>query len=152
MNNITLKNAAVIATLMGGFVAAPAAHAVVVAGNLGAGALSTDLYRVTCPIGTTRLSGTVTDLGFGSNGVSVRLAFVEVHPTGAISATAIDNENPFPFVFPSAATSLVRGAGQYYMYVWKDGAAIAESYSVNYNCLNIFGAALGSARVTLQSQ
>lgn len=151
MDKSILKSAVAIIAVMGGLAAAPAAHAVAVAGALGAPGFSTDVYRVTCPAGTFRITGSILDPGFVNNGTNVNLQFYFPIPPG-LSSVAADAENVFPLSIPSGQVSLARGPGQYYMFVWHSGALIAESYVANYDCRNAANVILGSARVQLQNQ
>lgn len=151
MNKIILKSTFAIAAVMGGLAAAPAAHAVAVAGALAAFADAADVYRVTCPLGTSRITGSILDVGFGNNGTNVNLAFFDTTPPG-LSPVASDAENVFPLSVPSGQVNLIRGPGQYYMYVWHSGNLNAENYVANYDCRNAAGGILASARLQLQNQ
>lgn len=121
------------------------AHADFFAGALGAavGAPATDVYGMTCPIGTASVRAFVNDGAAAGIQISVQL----IDPVGiATSASAPDGGGFSPTV------SLTGGAGNYLVTVHKNAAG-AEGYNVTMDCHNAAGVARpGTQAVLVQNQ
>jgi hypothetical protein len=71
------------------------AHADAIGGHLGAVASATDVYAVTCPVGTVSVEASVNDAIASGTQVNVQL----INPNGsAITASAVDGGGPSGFV------------------------------------------------------
>jgi hypothetical protein len=118
------------------------AHADIFGGFLGAAAGATDVYGMTCPIGTISVRANVNDGAAAGVQVSVHM----INPNGgAATASAVDGGGP------SALATLAGGAGNYLVAVDKD-AAINEGYVVAMDCHNAAGAIAGNQAVLVQNQ
>jgi hypothetical protein len=112
----TFRTMIATASLVFGFSAVGSAHADIHGGFLGGAvpnASATDVYGVTCPIGTTSVQANVND----GVGVGVEVSVQVMNPNGrAISASA-------PGGGPSGLVTLAGGPGNYLVTVHKDAAA-----------------------------
>ena len=121
------------------------AHAETIGGALGAavGAPATDVYGLTCPIGTASVQAHVTDTTVNGIQVSVQL----IDPVGiATSASAPDGGGASPTVI------LAGGAGNYLVTVHKNAAGV-QGYGVTLDCFNAAGVAKpGTQAVLVQNQ
>jgi hypothetical protein len=120
------------------------AHADIFGGFLGiaAGAAATDVYGMTCPIGTTSVQANVNDGTAAGNQISVQV----IDPIGgAATASAVDGGGP------SALAALAGGAGNYLVTVHKN-TAVGEGYSVAMDCYTAAGAVAGTQAVLVQDQ
>jgi hypothetical protein len=113
-------------------------------GALGAavGAPATDVYGMTCPIGTTSVQAHVNDGAAAGIQISVQV----IDPIGvAASASAPDGGGASPTVI------LAGGAGNYLVTVHKN-AASTEGYNVTMDCYDVIGAIAGTQSVLVQNQ
>lgn len=130
------------ASLVLGLSAVGSAHADIFGGFLGAGASATDVYGMTCPIGTTSVQANVND----GAGVGVEVSVQVIDPRGrAISASAPDGGGP------SGLVALAGGPGNYLVTVHKDALA-NEGYAVSMDCYDAAGAIAGIQSVLVQNQ
>jgi hypothetical protein len=113
------------------------AHADIFGGFLGAASAgATDVYAMTCPIGTVSVKASVNDAVAVGNQI----------PNGrAVTASAVDGGPP------SALVTLTGGAGQYLVTVHKN-TAVGEGYSVSMDCYDAVGAIAGTQSVLVQNQ
>src|SRR5262245_9083951 len=118
------------ASLVLGFSSLGPAHADIFGGYLGAAApTTTDVYSVTCPIGTISVKASVNDAIAVGNQISVQV----INPNGqATTVSAVDNGPP------SALASLAGGAGNYLVTVHKN-TGVGEGYSVSMDCYDAVG-------------
>jgi hypothetical protein len=119
------------------------ARADIFGGFLGAASAgTTDVYSVTCPIGTLSVKASVNDAIAVGNQISVQV----INPNGqATTAVAVDNGPP------SAPASLAGGAGNYLVTVHKN-TGVGEGYSVSMDCYVVVGAIAGTQSVLVQDQ
>ncbi len=148
MNTSMLTKAFASTLLLGFCTYSPLSAAVTLNGGLGATAGATDFYHVTCSSNangaTTNLKVTVRDLApVGSPLISVQLI------KGVLAKNVTDAVDGDTVASPAAIVS--GGNGVYDIRVNKTGAP-AESYALNYNCLNSAGKVTGTATVTAQNQ
>jgi hypothetical protein len=130
------------ASLVLGFSGVGSAHADIFGGFLGAAAGATDVYGVTCPLGTLSVRANVNDAVVAGDQISVQV----INPTGrAATASAVDGGGP------SAFAILTGGAGNYLVTVHKN-AALAEGYAVSMDCYTAAGALAGTQSVLVQNQ
>ncbi|NOT54828.1 MAG: hypothetical protein HOP18_09510 [Deltaproteobacteria bacterium] len=133
------------AALVLGLSAAGSAHADIYGGFLGGAvpnASATDVYGVTCPIGTTSVQANVND----GAGAGVEVSVQVINPTGrAISASAPDSGGP------SGLVVLAGGPGNYLVTVHKDALA-NEGYVVFMDCYIGAVAIAGNQSVLVQNQ
>lgn len=100
---------------------------------------ATDVYRLTCPIGTTGVSANVTDLiGVAAPLVTLQIVKPQPLPFGAVGTT--DPIDGFQFVaggafvqLPSPTVTLNNGSGQYYLFVDKNVTGV-ENYRMTAHC------------------
>ncbi len=117
------------------------AHADIFGGFLGALAGTTDVYGLTCPIGTVSVKANVNDANVVGNQISVQV----INPNGsAVTASAVDGGPP------SALATLAGDAGQYLVTVSKN-TGVSEGYSVSMDCYDVVGAIAGTQAVLLQN-
>ena len=128
MKTITLKNACMVALAIAASANAPAGLADgPFNGTLGASNAFTDVWGLTCPIGTASVRARVTN----PNGSPVDEITVEViNPNGRVSS-AISREGV-------AAPFAVLGgvSGNYLVTVHKDSTAVVAPYSIVLDCYN----------------
>ena len=142
MKKYTFRNMIAAASLVFGFSGVGSAHADIFGGFLGAPAGATDVYGVTCPIGTTSVQANVND----GVGVGVEVSVQVINPNGrAVTASAPDSGGP------SGLVALAGGAGNYLVTVHKD-AAPNEGYSVFMDCYIGAVAIAGNQSVQVQNQ
>lgn len=130
------------ASLVLGLSGTGSAHADIFGGFLGAAAGATDVYGMTCPIGTTSVRANVND----ANAAGIQVSVQVINPNGlATTSTAVDGGPP------SALAILAGGAGNYLVTVDKDAAG-GEGYAVAMDCYTAAGAVAGNQAVLVQSQ
>jgi hypothetical protein len=118
------------ADIFGGFLAIPA------------GAAATDVYGMTCPIGTTSVKANVNDAIAAGNQICVQV----INPNGlATTSCAVDGGGP------SALVTLAGGPGNYLVTVDKD-TALGEGYAVFMDCYIGAAAVAGIQSVLVQNQ
>lgn len=122
------------------------AHADIFGGFLGVAAPSaTDVYGMTCPIGTFSVKANVNDANVAGNQISVQV----INPNGRAATVSAVDGGP-----PSAFATLAGGAGNYLVTVHKNtGAGVGEGYAVSMDCYDAAGAAIaGIQSVLVQNQ
>jgi hypothetical protein len=125
-------------------------YADVFVGNLGAPASSTDVYGVTCPLGTVTMRAAVDDNGGVDN---VRLTAQVINPQGDATTvfTAVDNG------LSATATLTGGGPGNYLVTISKSQPSgtvlLPENYLANMDCFNAAGAPFpGNQALLVQNQ
>jgi hypothetical protein len=142
MKKQSFRSVIATASLILGLGGVGSAHADIFGGFLGAVAGSTDVYGLTCPIGTVSVKANVNDAITVGNQISVQI----INPNGqAITASAVDNGPP------TALVTLTGGAGQYLVTVFKN-TGVSEGYSVAMDCYDVVGAIEGTQAVKVQDQ
>lgn len=147
MKTTTRKNACMVALAIAASANAPAGLADAFPGSLGAGNVSialTDVYGLTCPIGTASVRARVSN----PNGSPADEITVEViNPNGRVRS-AISLEGVAP---PTAV--LAGGTGNYLVTVHKSPSALAASYSIGLDCYNASAVAFaGTQSALVQNQ
>lgn len=127
------------------------AHAdVFSSGLLGTPPISTDVYGVTCPIGTHEMRANVDDNG-GVDGVRLTLQVINPHRDAITAFTAVDNGL-------SPTVSLAGGgAGNYLVTISKSQPALtileSEAYSAFMDCFTVSEVPIaGTQAVLVQNQ
>lgn len=125
-------------------------YADVFLGNLGGPASSTDVYGVTCPLGTVTMRAAVDDNGGVDN---VRLTVQVINPQGDATTafTAVDNG------LSATATLAGGGPGNYLVTISKSQPSgtvlLVENYLANMDCFNAAGAPFpGNQALLVQNQ
>jgi len=119
------------------------AHADIFGGFLGAASAgTTDVYGVTCPIGTISVQASVNDAIAAGNQISVQV----INPNGRAATVSAVDGGP-----PSALATLAGGAGNYLVTVHKN-TGVGEGYSVSMDCYDAAGAIAGIQSVLVQNQ
>ncbi|NOT53246.1 MAG: hypothetical protein HOP18_01440 [Deltaproteobacteria bacterium] len=132
------------ASLVLGLSAVGPAHADTFGGFLGiaAGAAATDVYGMTCPVGTTSVRANVNDAIAAGNQISIQV----INPNGlATTATAPDGGAFSPLAI------LAGGAGNYLVTIHKN-TAFGEGYVAVMDCFNAAVAIAGIQSVLVQNQ
>jgi hypothetical protein len=141
MEKYSFRSVIATASLVLGLSGVGPAHADIFGGFLGALAGTTDVYGLTCPIGTVSVKANVNDANVVGNQISVQV----INPNGAaVTASAVDGGPP------SGLVTLVGGAGQYLVTVSKN-TGVSEGYSVAMDCYDVVGAIAGTQSVLLQN-
>ena len=145
MKKHNFRSVIATASLVLGLSAVWPAHAANIGGALGAAAGATDVYGVTCPIGTVSVKADVNDANVAGNQISVLV----IDPNGSVATASAVDGGP-----PSTFATLAGGAGNYIVAVHKDtGAGTGEGYSVFMDCFNAAGVAKpGIQAVLVQDQ
>ncbi len=142
MEKHNFRSVIATASLVLGLSGVGPAHADIFGGFLGAAAGATDVYGMTCPIGTVSVKASVNDAVAVGNQISVQV----INPHGrAITASAVDGGPP------STLVTLTGGAGQYLVTVHKN-TLLGEGYSVSMDCYDVVGAIAGIQSVLIQNQ
>ena len=100
----------------------------------------TDVYSVTCPIGTASVRARVTN----PNGSGVDEATVQVINPNGRARSAISHEG-----VPPPTAILLGGAGHYLVSVHKDSTAVVMSYSIVLDCYSAAPAPIPGIQSTL---
>ncbi|MGQ0595167.1 MAG: hypothetical protein ACT4QB_21775 [Gammaproteobacteria bacterium] len=145
MKAISLKNLCATTSLLAILGAMSSAQADVFGGFLGAAASATDVYGMTCPLGTTSVRANVNDGGIAANGIFVSVQIVDPQG-GALNATAPDFGGPSPTVI-----GVGPGPGNYLALVNK-GQAGGEGYVVFLDCFIGAVAVAGNQSALVQNQ
>lgn len=116
-------------------------------GSLGAGNASfapTDVYRLTCPVGTASVRARVTN---PNGNPADEIAVQVIASNGRVrSVIALEGEIPRTAI-------LTGGAGSYLVSVHKDSTLIAARYSIVLDCYRVNSAAIaGNQSVRVQNQ
>lgn len=148
MNAIQLKITLASAVLVGLGVHANMAMAASLKGSLGAGAQVMDVYTVTCSSNSNGATDHLNLNILNTSAVSSSLLSVQAFK-GILTASTTDAVAGNTTTSPTIA--IKSGNGAYRVYVDK-AAAGAESYTLNYTCLNSVAKATGVAIATLQNQ
>lgn len=146
MKKSSLRSMIATASLVLGLSGVGPAHADIFGGFLGGPAGTpasvTDVYGVTCPIGTTSVQANVND----GAGMGIEVSVQVIDPKGrAISASAPDGGGP------SGLVALAGGPGNYLVTVHKDALA-NEGYVVSMDCYIGAVAIAGNQSVLVQNQ
>jgi hypothetical protein len=144
MKKPSFRSMIATASLVLGLSGVGSAHADIFGGFLGiaAGAAATDVYGMTCPIGTVSVKADVNDAIAAGNQISVQV----INPNGrATTSSAVDGSGP------SALVTLAGGAGNYLVTVHKN-TAVGEGYAVFMDCYTAAGAVAGNQAVLVQNQ
>jgi hypothetical protein len=143
MEKRSLRSVIAAASLVLGLSGVESVHADIFGGFLGAASAgTTDVYSVTCPIGTVSVKANTNDANTVGNQISVQV----INPNGrAVTASAVDNGPP------SALATLAGGAGTYLVTVHKN-TGVGEGYSVAMDCYDVVGAIAGTQSVLVQDQ
>lgn len=143
MEKYSCRSVIATASLVLGLSGVGPAHADIFGEFLGAAAAgTTDVYGVTCPIGTVSVKASVNDAVAVGNQISVQV----INPNGrAVTASAVDNGPP------SVLATLTGGAGHYLVTVHKN-TGVGEGYSVSMDCYDVVGAIAGTQSVLVQDQ
>ena len=142
MRKYNFRSVIATASLVLGLSGVGSAHADIFGGFLGAVASATDVYGMTCPIGTVSVKANVNDAVAAGNQICVQV----IDPNGlAATACAVDGGPP------SALATLAGGAGNYLVSVHKN-TAVGEGYAVFMDCYNAAGAIAGTQSVLVQNQ
>jgi hypothetical protein len=142
MEKYNFRSMITTASLVLGLSGAGPAHADIFGGTLGAAAAATDVYGMTCPIGTTSVKANVNDAIAAGNQICVQV----INPNGlATTACAVDGGGP------SALVTLVAGPGNYLVTLHKN-TAVFEGYAVFMDCYIGAVAIAGTQAVLVQNQ
>jgi len=142
MKKHSFRSMIATASLIFGFSSVGSAHADIFGGFLGAAARATDVYGITCPLGTVSVRANVNDGNTAGDQISVQV----INPNGRVAtASAVDGGGP------SAFAILAGGAGNYLVTVHKN-AAVGEGYAVFMDCYTAAGAVAGNQAVLVQNQ
>jgi hypothetical protein len=142
MKKYSFRSVIAISSFVLSFSSVGSAHADIFGGFLGAAAGATDVYGMTCPLGTLSVRANVNDGAAAGNQVSVQV----INPNGlATTASAVDSGGP------SAFAILTGGAGNYLVIVHKNAAG-GEGYAVSMDCYTAAGAVAGNQAVLVQNQ
>ncbi len=145
MKAISLKNLCAAASLLAGLGGMSSAQADVFGGFLGAAASATDVYGMTCPLGTTSIRANVNDGGIAADGIVVSVQIVDPQG-GALNATAPDFGGPSPTVI-----GVGPGPGNYLVLVNKNAAG-NQGYVVFLDCFAGAAAVAGNQSTLVQNQ
>jgi hypothetical protein len=144
MKKRNFKSLIATASLVLGFSGVGPAHADIFGGFLGiaAGAAATDVYAMTCPIGTVSVQANVNDAVAAGNQICVQV----INPNGLATTSCAPDGGAF-----SPLAILAGGAGNYLVTVDKD-TAVGEGYVVFMDCYTAAGAVAGNQAVLVQNQ
>jgi hypothetical protein len=142
MKKYNFRSMIATASLVLGLSGVGPAHADIFGGFLGAGASATDVYGVTCPIGTTSVKANVND----ANNAGVQVSVHVINPNGLATTSSAPNGGG-----PSVLVTLAGGAGNYLVTVDKDAAG-GEGYAVFMDCYIGAVATAGNQSVLVQNQ
>jgi hypothetical protein len=146
MEKRSFRSMIATASLVLGFSGVGSAHADNIGGFLGAVASATDVYGLTCPIGTANVRASVND----ANNAAVQVSVHVINPHGRATTASAPNGGGFSPVVGLAGAA--GGAGIYLIEVDKDAAG-GEGYVVSVDCFNNNGVALpGNQAVLVQNQ
>lgn len=129
---------AAVALLLGMGVSS-SAQAFVLGGSLGVSQVSTDIITFNCPIGTASVRGVITDAGAPVAAPRVRLG---LFAPGIMPVVQSAQEGA------SIVVGRAANPGTHWAVITKDLFG-GENYSVNINCFNAGGAAIGAAGVVV---
>lgn len=127
---------AAVALLLGMGVSS-SAHAFVLPGTLAASPVATDIITFNCPIGTASVRGVITDAGAPVAAPRVRLG---LSAPGVMPVVQSAQEGV------SIVVGRAANPGTHWAVITKDLIGV-ENYSVNINCFNAAGAAIGAAGI-----
>ncbi len=116
------------------------AQADIVNGSLGVPQASARLYTLTCPAGTTRVSGNITDKApIMAPLITLKMikGVTKSETTDAVDGLQAQVNPPLIGEFPSATVNINQGAGTYYLLVEKSGPG-TEQFKMFVECRDAF--------------